>query len=408
MNREKIDSFFKKHNFRTDYECLITEVKESIMKDASLALNGEKTSIQMIDTRYCRPQRKTCEIVLSIDVGGTNTRKVILGFNEEGRISASEVVKTKTDELMKGDFFENLANFVLDYTKMISSIALCFSYPFSPTDDGDGIINASAKGVDVDSLKNKKLVKTLIEKLCDKGMSSHVKGTVINDAVASLFNLTFQDFMDDIKIGSIIGTGCNVSLYIEKNGAQKAICTETGHAVLTPSILSDFDKDVDKETSAQGLSNFEGATSGYYLFRLIRAILKRALNEGVFIGDEQKEVEEAIGTLTDGAKIDEIFLSENLESVKYISDAVIHRAATIVSGMFTAFAHLSNESMTRKTSDVSILIEGTTYYKTHNYKKYVENLTKQELAKNNFNVKFYAPYEESAPGILLGTALSTL
>lgn len=408
MSKHTIDSFLNKYNFRTDYERLTKDVFDSIIKDARLALEGVKTSIQMIDTRYLCPVKKTNERILTIDVGGTNTRKTVISFDENGVISAGEIKKTKTDALMTGDFFENLAEFVIDYAKNITSIALCFSYPFSPTDNGDGIINASAKGVEVSSLKNKPLVKTLIEKLQNKGMSCNVKGTVINDAVASLFNLSLQDNEDDIKIGSILGTGCNVSIYIQSEGKHKAICTETGHAALTPFILSSFDKEVEIETAALGLSNFEGATSGYYLFRLIRAILIKACEENVFSQIEQQEVLNIALDLNDGAKIDNIFLPGANENVKYIADKVIHRASAIVGGMFSAFAMLSLNSRTDKTSKVGILIEGTTYYKTENYKNYVENITREFLKQFGMSVEFYTPYEKQAPAILLGTAISTL
>ena len=408
MNKQRIDELLNKYNFRTDYERLTKEVFDSITKDARLALEGTKTSIQMIDTRYLQPVSKTNERVLTIDVGGTNTRKTIISFDNEGHISSGEISKTKTDLLMKGDFFENLAEFALPYTKDITSIALCFSYPFSPTDDGDGIINAGAKGVEVTSLKNKPLVKTLIDRLEKKGMKGGVKGTVINDAVASLFNLSLQDDDDDIKIGSILGTGCNVSIYIQKEGKRKAICTETGHAALTSSILSEFDKYVDQETNAQGLSNFEGATSGYYLFRLVRSILYKACEENVFTGDEKQYVQNVADNLDEGYKIDNIFLSGTNENIKYIADKVIHRASAIVGGMFSAFALLSKESRSEMASNVSILIEGTTYYKTNNYKLYVENITREFLKPFGMDVKFYAPYEKEAPAILLGTAISTL
>ena len=87
MNKHRSDELLNKYNFRTDYERLTKEVFDSITKDARLALEGTKTSIQMIDTRYLQPVSKTNERVLTIDVGGTNTRKTIIAFDNEGHIS---------------------------------------------------------------------------------------------------------------------------------------------------------------------------------------------------------------------------------------------------------------------------------------------------------------------------------
>ena len=112
--------------------------------------------------------------------------------------------------------------------------------------------------------------------------------------------------------------------------------------------------------------------------------------------------------LDEGYKIDNIFLSGTNENIKYIADKVIHRASAIVGGMFSAFALLSKESRSEMASNVSILIEGTTYYKTNNYKLYVENITREFLKPFGMDVKFYVPYEKEAPAILLGTAISTL
>lgn len=408
--KEKIDAFLKRHNFSIDDIIFQTSVFDSLITDMKKGLCGEDSSIQMINTKCKRPELTNNRRVLTLDVGGTNVRASVVAFDEKGIPTIEHITKMSTAELLsKEDFFNALATFIIpDIIKNedITHIAMCFSFPFCPTDDNDGIISGSAKGLNVARLQGKKILLSL-----KNALSMQTERTftfsIINDSTSVLYYLSLlsaKEKDNPILIGSIVGTGCNSCLYLKKKDEATAICTEIGHANLSSVVLSDFDYTVDRGSFAPGSSIFEILTSGFYLYKVVKEIFRVAIDEDVFEDGEKKKALIFYESLNDTKDLDKGFILGG--GIAYIMLSFVKRSAVVLSQMILSSACLSTEEGTTDSKNVSVLIEGSTYYLFPHYKEYTEEYTKKLLSKNKYNVTFYYPTDNKGTIVLYGTAIS--
>ena len=136
------------------------------------------------------------------------------------------------------------------------------------------------KGVDIPSMINKPIGKTLLDYLNNKIAPPKFTGVkVINDTVASLFaGLTRSDY--DAYIGLIVGTGTNMATFInaeriakldKKLGIEGLIPINLESGNFIPPHLTKVDAMVDALSDNKGAQRFEKAVSGMYLGEELKA-----------------------------------------------------------------------------------------------------------------------------------------
>lgn len=406
--KKKLDGFLKSHNFGYDgvYAFYFQKHLEDMFRvyDRSKNIPGS-----MIDTRIGKPEKiPTDQDVLVVDVGGTNVRRSIVTFNALGHPFVSHMKKVAFKDLLEGkDFFKSLASFITPMLRRsnISNIAICFSFPFIPTDDGDAIVSGSAKGLEREQFKDKKILASL-KKEINKTMHRKLNMSIVNDATSLLLYLALvEKDTNSLLIASIVGTGTNCAVYHNPNfyygGKYTAICTEIGHFNMEKFELSDFDYEVDKESEHPGSSLVEILTSGFYLHKVFRKMIEAAINENVFNEEDMKEAKQYADTINDTKDIDRVFTLT--EGIKYLADKFVERSSYTVKAILNASCNYAgNFGLHEK---ASVIVEGSTYYLLPGYKENTEARIKEDFHCKD--VKLYYPVDNKGTVVLYGAALST-
>lgn len=421
--KKRIDNLLSEYNFFTEYDnkektySLLKNIAFGIKEELSDAYTSNNAdSVLMIDTKLTSIIRKN-ESILVLDIGGTNARKCIVNFNNEGLPIISKVIKTPISPMMKnGDFFRDFGIFISDgrgFSKdeliNVEYISLCFSYPFRVENNGDACICGFAKGINMAEFEHKLLIKTIVDTLKEKGINLPYKGCVINDATASLFYLSLLDVdKESIKIGTIVGTGCNAGIYLkDRDDKTRAICTESGHLMLGKSnadLLSKYDKRLDKMLGTNNGSNFEMITSGFYLHKLFRVIAEEILTSDILNdGEDIDELNVALKNINDTKDFD-VYLDDNKHCItSYVIKLIVKRASVFLSGLLLGLASLSGASFKNSNKKVDVFIEGSTYHLTKYYKNYTEEFIRNySKYVDGYNFEFYYPVENDGKTILLG------
>jgi hexokinase len=266
----------------------LKEIATSLQARVDEGLSKDRQQVQCIPT-YISPKVDNIEgQALVLDLGGTNYRVAIVDFDKEGRTAIRPENGFKKDlSMMKSvgfteeQLFDEQADLITEVKRdKETPIGYCFSYPAESTPDGDGTLLRWTKGVDIPSMINKPIGKTLLNYLNDKIAPPKFTGVkVINDTVASLFaGLTRSDY--DAYIGLIVGTGTNMATFVNAERVAKLdkklgvkglipINLESGNFI--PPYLTKVDAMVDALSDNKGAQRFEKAVSGMYLGEVLKA-----------------------------------------------------------------------------------------------------------------------------------------
>jgi hexokinase len=250
---------------------------------------------------------------------------------------------------------------------------------------------------------------------------------LLNDTVATLLagKSASAGLKYDSFIGFILGTGTN-TCYIEKNNnilkkwepdkeGSQIINIESGDFGKPPQ--TDLDIEFCSTTTDPGSYKFEKMFSGAYFGGLTLYVLKAAAKEGVF----SVTTAEAIGKLTDlqtwdansyvarqisqGHPIVNVIRECNdADSCRHIIEVLIDRAAKLVAGSMSAVILKCGKGRTPD-KPVLITVEGTTFYKLHNFKPQFESCLNGYLTGE---LKRYFEFAEVTQSGLVGAALAAL
>lgn len=427
--RTRTTSFLLKHNFPLNLD--ITAATDAILDDMRNGLCKRKAGQDMISTWMLPPSAQPKnESVIVIDAGGTNFRSCLVTFGSEGEASISDFRKTRMPgverELSKVEFFNQIADNI-DYLKNKSDkIGFCFSYSMQITKDGDGIPNGFSKEVKAPEVIGCPVGKTLAEVLESHGWNKMKRITLVNDTVSAL--LAGKAFATDgieysSYIGFILGTGMNAAYIQPKDDSlcgtdvsveNQIIVCESGKCDKIP--LSDFDKSVDEKTNIPGQYLLEKGCSGAYLGKVCYEVILQAAKEGLFSSECASKIN-SLGTLElieanaflcspfKSGKVADLCATEDDRTTMYeLFDAVVERDARLAVSILAANAIQSGGGKS-PVHPISILCNGTTFFKTHKLKERVEGFLEEYLTRRN---GIYFEIVAAENDITIGTAVAGL
>jgi len=421
------DDFLNNHRLRAsdlDMDDLVT-LFTSEMKNG---LEGKESSLRMIPT-YIEAENDFIreKPVLAIDAGGTNFRAALISFTAEGKIATGKIYNFRMPgldkEISAEEFFRTIAGYIKPLAEKTERIGFCFSYPTEILPDRDGRLLQFCKEVQAPGVVGQMIGKNLLETLGtpDKQI------VLLNDTVATLLagksasvNKTYDSF-----IGYILGTGTN-TCYIENNRnilknknlnqeRSQIINIESGNFGKAP--RTDLDLLFDSKTIDPGRYTFEKMFSGGYFGGLCLCVLKAAAAEGVFSG----KAATMISRLTDLSSNDaNAFVSneqdsdnilkkcfsgrKDTEKCALIINSIVDRAAKLVAANL-ASVMLKTGKGTSHDRPVLITIEGTVFYRLHNFKSCFENYFRNYLRGDKLR---FCEFTEVGQSSLIGAALAAL
>nr|XP_010920252.1 hexokinase-2, chloroplastic [Elaeis guineensis] len=275
---------------------------------AGLAADGASDLKMILSYVDSLPTGNEKGLFYALDLGGTNFRvlRVQLG-GKDNRVVDTEFEQVSIpQELMHGST-EELFDFIASgFARFVAKegekfrlpqgrkreIGFTFSFPVKQTSIDSGILIKWTKGFAVSGTAGKDVVACLNEALKRQGMDMRVSA-LVNDAVGTLAGARYWD--DDVMVAVILGTGTN-ACYIEHmdaipklqdltTGSGKTIINTEWGAFSTGLPLTEFDKDMDKESINPGEQIFEKTISGMYLGEIVRRVLLKMAEVSALFGD---------------------------------------------------------------------------------------------------------------------------
>ncbi len=423
----KIDLFLEKYRIRSSHVDMDDLVK-IFTEDMVSGLEGKEDALRMIPT-YIEAENDflTDTPVLAIDAGGTNFRAALVTVSASDNVVIKDTVNYKMPglegEISADEFFRTVADYIRPLAEKVDRIGFCFSYPTEILPDKDGRLIQFCKEVKAPEVHGQLIGKRLLETLG----TPYKKIVLLNDTVATLLagKSASAGRKYDSFIGYILGTGTN-TCYIEQNrniikrsdvngSGRQIINIESGDFGRPPQTESDVQ--FCNTTTDPGSYKFEKMFSGGYFGGLTLFVLKAAATDGVF----SVPTAEAIGKLADlptedansyvarqiskGHPLVEVITDCNdADSCRLIIEALIDRAAKLVAGSMSAVILKCGKGSTPE-KPVLITVEGTTFYKLHNFRARFETYLNDYL--NSERKRYYEFTEVDQSGII-GAALAAL
>ncbi|MBB6478879.1 hexokinase family protein [Spirochaeta isovalerica] len=424
----KMNMFHEQVDMEKAYQHFLTEMEKG--------LNGEKSSLQMIPTFIeSEMEIPVNEKVIVMDAGGTNFRTALIHFDENRQVVIDSFRKSPmpgSDRILTFDeFFDILADSIMDIVEDSGKIGFCFSYPTEITPDKDGRLIKFVKEVQAPEVEGKMIGKSLLERLKSRGVKRDHKIVILNDTVATLLTgkgsapeRNYEDYL-----GFILGTGLN-SCYSESNenihkldaihldGTHSQIINvESGN--LSVPERGKLDKILDEKTSAPGSYFLEKMTSGAYFGALVSEVLFEAEKSDIFDKGFTSELEIAgnLNTRQVNEFLQNPFMKENIltkicdrhhernrDILYFLIDCMLERAAKLIAVNMAGIILKSGkgESPVRP---ICLTVDGTTFYAYHKFQFRVEKYLNEFLTGDR--KRYYDIIKvEDAP--LIGAAIAAL
>jgi hexokinase len=423
----KVEAFLENAKIQAS-DIDMDDIVKIFTEDMISGLDGKEGALRMIPT-YIEAENDflTDTPVLAIDAGGTNFRAAIVTVSGSGNVVVSDTVNYRMPgldgEISADEFFRTVADYIRPLAEKVDRIGFCFSYPTEILPDKDGRLIQFCKEVQAPEVHGQLIGRKLLEELG----TPDKKIVLLNDTVATLLagKSSSAGRKYDSFIGFILGTGTN-TCYIEQNrniikksdlnieGSQ-IINIESGDFGRPP--RTGLDIKFGDTTTDPGSYKFEKMFSGGYFGGLTLFVLKAAAVEGVFsdqtaaaiIMIDELSSEDANSYIARQVAQGHILVESirdcnDADSCRYIIDALIDRAAKLVAGSMSAVILKCGKGRTPE-KPILITVEGTTFYKLHNFRQRFEMYLNDYLTGER---KRYTEFTEVAQSSLIGAALAAL
>ncbi len=385
---------------------------QKMAEEMSRGLAGEPSSLPMIPTYLSDSgQIPKGEPVAVIDAGGTNFRRTLVTFTDEGCLE-EEMQKWKMPGIDKAITWQDFIRFAADAIEPLmdrtDKIGFCFSYTADITPDMDGKVQHIDKEVVIQGCEGQLVGASLLEELDRRGIRGK-KIVILNDTVAVLLGgLAAKGLNEGCAIGQVSGTGTNTCCALPERRIEKLGRTGTRRMVVNLESgmydgmpRGDFDRQLDAGSHNPGLKHFEKLTAGVYLGELCREMIRAAAEEGLLC-PESAEKARALGWIDSavidawsmGERLDEISCGEeDADFVRTICRAMFERSARCMCTNLAAILLLSGEE------SADICAEGSLVQKGRVYHALLEKLIQTEIReKLDRRVSFSVGYETTLAG----------
>lgn len=401
----KTQQFLKAHKLSSD-ELDLKLITDDFISEMKKGLEGKGGSLLMLPTYIgAEGTIKPNQPVVAIDAGGTNFRAVKMSFDNNLKLVTENLQQRKMpaidEELSNKEFFATLAAYLTEYKDVSDKIGFCFSYAVEIYPNKDGKLLEWSKEVKAPEVLGQMVGKNLLEAMGTPNKQIVLMNDTVSTLLAGQAATAGREF--DTYIGFILGTGTN-ACYIEENknitktpnldlAGNQIINIETGNFNLMP--RTDIDIAFDNTTKLPGRYTFEKMIAGGYFGGLCTTALKMAAKENVFSAESIVKMKD-LGELTSeevnkfvcGIDLPANVLSavlvtkEDKNAAAEIINALITRAAKLVAGSLAAVILKTGKGKSIA-KPVLMTIEGTTFYKLHNFQVMFEAYLQGFLSGEN-------------------------
>lgn len=423
--KNKAKQFLEAHKMTAE-DVNINELVNIFISEMENGLAGKDSSLLMLPT-YIEADGDVVanQPVIAIDAGGTNFRVAKVYFDKNLKLITENIENHKMPavetELSKKEFFDTFARYLSNFKNESDKIGFCFSYAAEIFPNKDGKLIEWSKEVKAPEVIGEMVGEQLLAAMGTPGKQL----VLMNDTVSTLLagKAKTAGNLYDTYIGFILGTGTNTS-YIEANkkitktgglnsNGNQIINIESGNFGKAP--RTNIDIAFDNTTENPGRYSFEKMFSGGYFGGLCTATLKIAAKEGLF--SEKSKIENLAELSSEEVNkfVCGIDLNSNILTTTFSGDEDKLIAAGIINGLIARAAKLVAANIgavilktgKAKSANKPVLmtIEGTTFYKLHNFQQMFEEYLQDLLSDEN---KRYYEIVEVENSSLLGAAIAAI
>lgn len=416
----------------------VEEYAEQILQEIRLGLSKQGSTLPMLPAFVSLDQQVPSQTpVVVIDAGGSNLRVARISFDKAGEERVAYFHARQMPGIGKPcseeEFLQVLSEELLACIEGVDYIGFCFSYPIEIQANGDGKILAFGKEVDIQGMQGKYLIESLATYMKKHNYPFPKYAMVVNDTVAALLGgvALAQQNQNDLGIGFILGTGMNMA-YVEKteqvhrlSEAQKqqyksqTMVMNMELGCYSPKFRGKVDQRVDELSSLPGDHQFEKMLSGRYLGNVFSSLIESLLLETSYFSSQgrqslQQALEKQRFTTIEMSfyrensqgenRLAKLPLSEDDRSLLlYCIDLVIDRTAKLLVASFLAALKQTGKGRD-PLHPLSIVMDGSTYYKTYGLQERVQFYVQSHLQTQGYYVRFY----QIDQGNLLGAGIAAL
>ncbi len=254
----------------------------------------------------------------------------------------------------------------------VSIVALNFAYPMTPVSrDGilDGRLQSGSKENTFDGLVGEN-VGEAIEKYMMEKENRTIRVSAANDTICLLLSGLIHHDWDGIAAG-IVGTGLNFAIFLDQHTT-----VNLESAAFNNFPQSEAGKQIDQESAAPGDALYEKEISGAYLYKHFNYEAQKR-------GLEIHEIE--------STKELEVLIRDKNPEIAKLAREILDHSASLVAAQIAGILEFSKR-------DLVFIMQGSLYWKGHNYKEIVEQLV-TELCP-----EYKASYENVLHSDLFGAA----
>ncbi|KAK7578137.1 hypothetical protein V9T40_010342 [Parthenolecanium corni] len=428
---------------------LLKNINEGLSKENhdSAAVKCYVTYVQDL------PSGKERGRFLALDLGGTNFRVLLITLGENHFDMKSKIYAIP-QEIMTGpgvQLFDHIADCLIKFMKDHNvykeqlPLGFTFSFPLKQLGLTKGLLSQWTKGFNCSGVVGEDVVSMLKDALNRRGADGIEIYAIMNDATGTLMNCAFETLdchlgiidstidpcaiLNDTtgtlmscawknlntRIGIIVGTGCN-ACYVEKienvelfDGDKSKpyviVNTEWGNFGANGAlddILTEYDREIDRNSLNPGKQRFEKIISGMYMGEIVRLMLvkftkqkllfngqgsEKLNTKGAFLTKYVSDIENDVpNSFTKCREVfEELDLShasdQDCMNVRYVCEIVSRRAAHLVSaGAATLINKMDFNSVT-------IGVDGSVYRFHPNFHDLmVEKIGQMVRPKVNFDI----------------------
>ncbi|KAJ6109063.1 Hexokinase [Penicillium sp. IBT 16267x] len=320
----------------------LKRITDHFVTELNRGLTKEGGNIPMIPTWVMGfPSGHETGRILTLDMGGTNLRicRVCLSSRKrdfeqiQRKFELPEEVKTGTGEQL-WDFIADCLELFLNEHHIASDgegfmpLSFTFSFPVEQNSIRSGILQRWTKDFNVSGVEGQDVVSQLEAAFQGRKIPVRIVA-LLNDTTGTLIASHYRD--PEVKIGSIISTGCNAA-YMEEcklipkledaalpDNTNVIINTEYGAFDNDRKILplTPFDQQIDRESVRPGTQIYEKMVSGLYVGELLRLILVTLHEDGkLFKGQDITRLRHENSLAASFLSVAELDVSEDLDDMR--------------------------------------------------------------------------------------------
>ena len=422
IRRRMVEEFVHDLTLTNDHLHIVEHRMSAAIKQG-LSPNGHETSsVRCFPTYVSRlPTGNEVGKFLSLDLGGTNFRIMIMEIKEEKGLNMDSETFPVPKDVMIGPgtaLFDHisacLSQFLnkWDIKHLKLPLGFTFSFPCHQKGLDKAILEHWTKGFSCSDVEGHDVCQLLREAIARRGDIKIDVCAVLNDTTGCLMSCAWRE--PNCRMGLIFGTGTN-ACYLEQISnigtidakefpEQKNMVVNTEWGAFGDNgelefILTKWDRAIQKDSYYPGTQTFEKMVSGMYLGELVRQVLldlihdnlifagcntKKLLEKGSFLTKFASEIEkDPIGEYTrarkclDSLGMDPLTITEeDFSSLRFVCEAITRRAAFLASAGVAALL----KQMDYK--DMVIAIDGSLFRHHPHFKNVMTSRISQLMGKN--------------------------